>query len=254
VGAPSHLPTPARAFREEVGTKPGRLRIAFATRPPSGKAIDPECVTEVERTAKLLEELGHEVVEAQPPLDWDAYLRAAHPVWAAYTARGVDTVCQLTGRQPSLDTLETATLSCYEDGKRLKATDLLASFEYTNQLSRAFGAFFQTYDLLLTPTIARRPVPHGEMNQNKPGITAWEWTQQAFDLVPFTPAFNTTGQPAISLPLHWSADGLPVGVQLAARFAEEACLLRIAAQLEEARPWRDRRPPVHVASAVATAG
>jgi amidase len=253
LGAPSHPVPPARPFLEEVGAKPGRLRIAFTTKPASGKTIDPECVTAVERTAKLLEEMGHQLVEAQPPLDWDAYLRAAHPVWAAFTARGVDTIAQLTGRKPSLDTLEAATFACYQDGKRLLATELLQGLEYANTLSRAFGHFFEQHDMLLTPTIARRPVPHGEMDQNKAGITAWEWTQHAFDLVPFTPAFNTTGQPAISLPLHWSADGLPIGVQFAARFGEEAALLRLAAQLEEARPWRDRRPPVHVANAVAAA-
>ncbi len=129
---------------------PGRLRIAFTTKPASGRPIDPECVTAVERTAKLLEELGHDVEEAQPPLDWDAYLRAAHPVWAAFTARGVDMIAQLTGRKPSLDTLEVATLSCYEDGKKLHATDLLAALEYCNGLSRAFGAFFEQYPMLLS--------------------------------------------------------------------------------------------------------
>jgi amidase len=253
VGAPSHPVPPSRPFLQEVGAPTGRLRVAFSTKPASGRPIDPECVKAVENTAKLLGELGHEVVEAQPPLDWDAYLRAAHPVWAAFTARGVDSLSQLTGRKPSLDTLESATLSCYLEGKKLLATELLAALEYCNGLSRAFGAFFEQYPYFLSPTLARRPVPHGEMDQNKAGISAWEWTQHAFELVPFTPAFNTTGQPAISLPLHWSPDGLPVGVQVAARFGDEAGLIRLAAQLEQARPWRDRRPAVHVAGAAAAA-
>jgi amidase len=244
---------PLRPFSEEVGAPTGRLRIGFTTKPASGRPIDPECVTAVERTAKLLEELGHDVVEAQLPLDWEGYLRAAHPVWAAFTARGVDSLSQVTGRKPSLDTLESATLSCYLEGKKLLATELLAALEYCNGLSRAFGAFFEQYPLFLSPTLARRPVPHGEMDQNKPGISAWEWTQHAFELVPFTPAFNTTGQPAISLPLHWTPDGLPVGVQIAARFGDEAGLIRLAAQLEEARPWRDRRPAVHVTNAAVAA-
>ncbi len=183
------------------------------------------------------------MVEAQPPLDWDAYLRAAHPVWAAFTARGVDTIAQLTGRKPSLDTLEAATLVVLRGRQEARSPPSCWPRSSTaTALSRAFGAFFEQYPMLLSPTIARRPVPHGEMDQNKAGITAWEWTQHAFELVPFTPAFNTTGQPAISLPLHWSPDGLPVGVQIAARFGDEAGLLRVAAQLEEARPWRDRRP------------
>src|SRR5262245_12821 len=99
VGAPSHPVPPSRPYLAEVGAPPGRQRIAFTTRPASGRPIDPECVIAVERTAKLLEELGHDVVEAQPPLDWEGYLRAAHPVWTAYAARGVDTLAQVTGRK-----------------------------------------------------------------------------------------------------------------------------------------------------------
>src|SRR4029453_9490836 len=132
---------------------------------------------------------------------------------------------------PPRDTPHSATPSCYQDGKKLAATDLLAALEYCNGLSRAFGAFFEQYPLFLSPTLARRPVPHGEMNQNQPGITAWEGTQNALELVPFTPASNPTAQPAISLPLHWSPDGLPVGVQIAGRFGDEAGLLRLAAPL-----------------------
>jgi amidase len=103
-------------------------------------------------------------------------------------------------------------------------------------------------DLLVTPTIARLPAPLGELNQNREGMTAMEWTRQIFSYVPFTPLFNVTGQPAISLPLPWSAGGLPVGVQLAGHFGDEATLLRLAAQLEQARPWAAKRPPVYAAA------
>ena len=99
--------------------------------------------------------------------------------------------------------------------------------------------------ILLTPTIAQPPLILGTLDQNAAGIDAREWTRQVFDWVPFTPLFNTTGQPAISLPLHWSPDGLPIGMQFAGALNDEATLLRLAGQLEEAKPWRDKKPPVH---------
>src|SRR5262249_35059606 len=114
-----------------------------------------------------------------------------------------------------------------------------------NALSRMTGRFFQKYDLLLTPTLARIPAPLGEIDQNKQGLDAFGWTRQVFAYCPFTPLFNSTGQPAISLPMHWSEGGVPVGVQLAGRFADEATLIRIASQLEQARPWTNRKPKVH---------
>jgi amidase len=137
------------------------------------------------------------------------------------------------------------TWACYEDGKRRTAVELIDSMDYNNTLSRKVGAFFQKYDLLITPTLARLPVRHGEINQNQRGLDAFGWTRQVFSYCPFTPLFNSTGQPAISLPMHWSEGGVPVGVQIAGRFADEATLIRIASQLEEARPWNKRKPPVH---------
>lgn len=118
---------------------------------------------------------------------------------------------------------------------------------YGNALSRQVGRFFETADVLVTPTIARVPAPLGEINQDRKGMTAMEWTRQVFDYVSFTPLFNSTGQPAISLPLHWSVSGLPIGVQFAGRFGDESTLLRLASQLEQARPWAGKRPPVHAA-------
>jgi amidase len=108
------------------------------------------------------------------------------------------------------------------------------------------GSFFEEADILVTPTIGRPPALLGELDQDNAGISAMEWTRQVFTYCPFTPIFNSTGQPAISLPLHWTADGLPVGVQLVGRLGEEALLLQLAAQLEAARPWANRTPPVHV--------
>ncbi len=246
VGAPGHPVPPERPYREQLTLPPGRLRIAWTTTPASGEKIDPECEQAVHDTVQLLQDLGHTVQEDRPRYDWETFLQQVHVIWTAYTTYSVDALAQAMGRKPGLDTLEAVTLACYEDGKRYTAGDLLKAMDYGNLLSRQVGAFFQHADVLVTPTIARPPAPLGELNQNRQGMTAMEWTRQVFSYVPFTPLFNSTGQPAISLPLHWTADGLPIGVQCVGRFGDEATLLRLAAQLEHARPWAGKRPPVHV--------
>jgi amidase len=247
-GAPGHLPAPARSYLEEAATPPGRLRIAWTTAPASGDRIDPECAKAVHETVRLLEDLGHEVVEAAPRYDWEPYVQSLHVIWCVCTASAVDEVARALGRTPGPDNLEAATLACYEDGKRFSGVDLLDAMEHGNVVSRKVGALFERVDALVTPTIPRLPAPLGEFDQNRRGITAMEWTRQVFAFVPFTPLFNTTGQPAFSLPLHWSPTGLPVGVQIAGRFGDEALLFRLASQLEQARPWAGKRPPVHAAA------
>jgi len=248
IGAPGHPIPPARPFREQVGIPPGRLRIAWTTTPASGTRIDPECEKAVHEAVRLLEELGHTLVEGRPQYDWEAFLENVHVIWTAYTTSAVDALAMALGRKPGPDNLEAVTLACYEDGKRYTAVDLLNAMAHGNLLSRQVGAFFQNVDVLVTPTLARPPAPLGELDQNRKVMTAMEWTRQVFTYVPFTPIFNSTGQPAVSLPLYWSASGLPVGVQIAGRFGDEATLFRLAAQLEEARPWAGKRPPVHAAA------
>jgi amidase len=248
VGAPGHLLPPARLYQEEVGAAPGRLRIAWTTTPASGEKIDPECVKAVQDTAKLLQELGHTVEEDRPKYDWDEFLANVHVIWTTFTAASMDGAAMALKRKPSADNVEAVTWSCYEDGRRHSALALINAMGHGNVLSRMVGTFFQKYDLLLTPTIAQQPAPLGKINQDRKGMSAMEWTRQVFAYCPFTPLFNSTGQPAISLPMHWSAGGIPVGVQLAGRFADEATLIRVAAQLEQARPWAKRKPPVHASN------
>jgi amidase len=248
VGAPGLPVPPARPYGEEVGAQPGKLRIAWTTTPASGAKIAPECETAVHETVRLLQDLGHTLIEDRPRYDWDAFLENVHVIWTAYTTFAVDDLVKSLGRKPSLDNLEAVTLACYEDGKRYTAADLLNAMAHGNLLSRQVGAFFQNIDVLVTPTLAQLPAPLGELNQNRKDMTAMEWTRQVFTYVPFTPLFNSTGQPAISLPLHWSATGLPVGVQCVGRFGDEATLFRLASQLEQARPWAGKRPLVHVAA------
>jgi amidase len=248
VGAPAMIAPPARPYAQEVGAPTGKLRIAWTTTPASGEKIDPECVKAVHETVRTLQDLGHTLIEGGPKYDWDSFLNNVHLIWSAFTALSVDVAAKSLGRKPGLDNLEAVTLACYEDGKRISALDLLYAQAHGNMLSRSVGAFFETVDALVTPTIARPPVPLGELNQNHPGMTAMEWTRQVFTYCPFTPLFNSTGQPAISLPLYATATGLPIGVQVAGRFGDEATLIRLASQLEQARPWAKRRPPVHVAA------
>jgi len=247
-GAPGHPVPPARPYREQIGTPPSRLRIAWTTTPASGAKIDPECEKAVHETVRLLESLGHTLIEDRPRYDWDAFLENVNVIWGAFGVASIDFASAMTGRKPGPDNLEAVTLASYEDGKRYSAIDLLNAMTHCNLVSRQVGPFFEKVDVLVTPTIARQPAPLGELNQNREGMTAMEWTRQIFSYVPFTPLFNVTGQPAISLPLHWSADGIPVGVQIAGRFGDEATLLRLAAQLEQARPWAAKRPPIHAAA------
>ncbi len=245
-GAPGELPPPRRPFAAELQADPGRLRVAFTTVPASGKPVESACRTAVERTAALLAELGHQVEEGAPAFEWEPFLRHTHVLWTAFTAASADLFGALAGRTPSPDLLERTTWECYLDGRRRSAAEVVASLGYNNVLSRSFGAFFARHDVWLTPTLARPPVEHGEIDQNREGMSAEQWTEHVFDWCPFTPMINATGQPAISLPLHTSSDGLPIGVQLVGRFAEEATLLCLAGQLERAAPWAERRPPVHV--------
>jgi amidase len=248
LGAPSVCAPPVRPFRKEAVLAPPRLRIAFTTHAPSGTLADPECVAAVERTARTLADLGHEVTEAAPVLSWDAFLESVHVIWCAATAAGIDALAHGLQRTPSPDNLEWATWACYEEGRRLRAVDLLGALARQNAITRAVAPFFEAWDLMLTPTLPRPAALLGELDQNRQDLSAMDWTRQVFAYCPFTPLFNTTGQPAISLPLHWTAGGLPVGVQFAARFGDEALLLRIAGQLEAALPWAGRRPGCHAAA------
>ena len=137
-----------------------------------------------------------------------------------------------------------APLACYEDGARMSGFDVMDALAYFNGVSRSVGRCFEDIDVLLSPVAAQPPPKHGVIDQNAAGIDGITWTRRTFEWFPFTPLFNATGQPAISLPLYWSRDGLPMGSQFVGRFGDEATLLKLARQLEQATPWADRRPPL----------
>lgn len=244
VGDKYHAAPPERPFSAEVGVSPGRLRVAFTTAAWSGAPVDRECVEAVERLAALLEELGHEVVEAAPELDVAAFDTANSRIWFAFLAGAVATFSQATGVPPSPESLEATTLACYEAGLRLTALEMMEADGIQNAITRSVAGWFADHDVLITPTIAHPTFPLGLLDANDADLDARGWYDKIFLHAPFTALFNMTGQPAVSLPVMTTSAGGPVGTQLAARSGEEATLIRLAAQLEEAHPWADRQPRV----------
>ncbi len=248
LGDPYIIAPPDRPYLEEVTTPPGRLRIAFTTTGINGVKSDPECVQAVEETARLLESLGHTVVEAAPQVDFEALLVASLPTWTGWVAGAVETARLLLGRTPSPDNLEATSWACYQHGvNEVSGLDVLNALAVFNQTNRSVAAFMQGYDVLMTPTLPTPPVELGYYNADDTSLDAMGWLDKLFNgWALHTALFNITGQPAISLPLHQTSDGLPIGVQFAARFGDEATLFRLAGQLEQVRPWIDRKPPISI--------
>jgi len=246
VGCYAWAESPVRPYLEEVYTPPKRLRIAWMAKPLSGVPVDQDCLDALHETVKLCEELGHELVEASPEVDMEALTLATTRIWAANMTNWINGLALAQQKIPTQENLEATTWACYQFGQTLKASELLQALDINAMVSRRVGVFFSEYDVLLSPTVARLPLLIGELNANSLGVDAIQWAEQIFTYAPFTSLFNTTGQPAVSLPLGWSRDGLPIGMQFVGRFADEATLFRLAGQLEQARPWKAKRPPVHV--------
>jgi amidase len=242
IGDPYWAPPPRGSFLAEIGVDPGRLRIALATRPLSGHAVDPECVAAATAAARLCESLGHQVSEASPEVDEAARSNASRVIIAAQTRATLVARAEALGRDLKAEDVEAMTWATADYGKALSADAYPKAIRAMHQAGRAIGRFFTQYDVLLTPTMCRPP--------HKLGVIAAGNTDRAqlidalLGSIAFTSPFNTSGSPAMSVPLHWSGQGLPVGVQFAAGFGEEATLFRLAAQLEKAQPWSTRRPPV----------
>ena len=218
--------------------KPKRLRIGFTTKKLDGKALHPDCVAAVERAAKLCTDLGHIVEEASPDLDQAMLVPSFMAIWCGNLAAIIDFIARLTGQTPSLDNLEGLTLGLYEMGKQVSASDYLQAKMMLNQAARTAARFHRTHDLWLTATLGAPPIALGVLNMDERD------PQKAFapliDYVPYTAMQNVTGQPAINLPLHWNAAGLPIGVQFVAPYGDELTLLQLATELEQAAPWFER--------------
>ena len=240
LGAPYVAPVPARPFIEEVGAAPGRLRIALATRSPIGTTLHPDVIAAAEDAAKLLSHLGHEVEEAVPDLDGEAMAWAYRLVIGANLANLVELRGQALGKTLGLDDIEPITRLWAEASRGRTAIEYARMTQIIHGTGRRLAQFFERYDVLLSPTVGTPPPVIGEISMGSDDLE--RYIAQVWDLVPFTLMINYAGTPAATLPLHWSKTGLPIGVQIATRYGDEATIFRLASQLEQARPWFDKRP------------
>lgn len=257
-------PSPERPFVDQVTTEPGTLRVAYTTQSLLGSHVDRECVAGVEATAALLEELGHQVTRAAPHLDRKAFAQAFIVMVCTEAAADIAEWTALRGGRPVKDDeIELGTRTMRLLGSSFSGMEFNLACRQLARISERVQSFFTRYDVLLTPTLGKPPPLIGA---HKPtsvetvvlrGITAMragpvikrgglveQLASRTFDFLAYTPLFNVTGQPAMSMPLHWTETGLPVGMHFVARHGDEATLFRLAGQIERARPWVDRKPPL----------
>jgi len=244
-GDPFVIKPAPKAYAKYLRPADEPLRIAWSATPLMDAPVDPEIAATVKKTAKALAKLGHRVSEAAPEIDLPALDRVCMGIWFFAFDRRLDAYGEKTGRKVGPDTVEAGTLRFYEYARSVSHYSFLDSLAYMNKARRAIGAFFAKHDIWLTPTTAQTAPRLGFFNMNvdlppEEFITREEAFQQ------FMVPYNVTGQPAMSLPLGMHSNGLPIGVQLAARPGEDHLLIQLGAELERAMPWRDRKPPVHV--------
>ena len=263
-GAPYTIAPSERPFREEVGRDPGRLRIAFTGTPLLGEHMDADCLAARHDTVRLLESLGHTLVEASPPLDRETFLHAFLLMVCAQSAADLVDAEAATGKRASPANVEIATWALALLGRSYSAADMGQASRTLQRAARAVGRWFDGYefDVLLTPTLTSPPFIIGALQPPAHEMVAMnalgrlraggvlraagaleKAAKRVFDWIACPPVFNITGQPAMSVPLVWNAAGLPIGMHFAGRFGDEATLFRLAGQLERSRPWIDRRPP-----------
>ena len=238
-GDPYGMPAPEAPFLASAGRDPGRLRIAVQKRPNSGPETDPEVVRVVEDAARLLESLGHGVEEAAPDYAFPAVEEALMTVMAANLWTNISA---RAGARPLDEAgFEPVTWAYAMTGRDMPASHYIRAVQAFHRIGRQVGAFFERYDVLLSPTIARASLPLGTVRMDG---SVDDFRAATAPMIAFTAVCNVSGTPAASVPLGWSNEGLPIGVQIAAAWGAEATLLSLAGQLERAQPWRSRRPPV----------
>jgi amidase len=262
-GAPYYAVPPVRPFLTEVGTDPGKLRIAFTSEPFLGGIVDKDCVKGLEATVRLCRDLGHEVIEAAPQFDNKAFAKAFMTIFCVETRAAIEDGEVLLNRRASSKDFEPTTWVLGLLGRQCRAPELSKSLNMAQLTARKIGEFFAKCDVLLTPTLAMPPVATGALQPkgiravamkllgslNAAGLISTlsgidVLAEHVFGFIPYTPLFNVTGQPAMSVPLYWNDEGLPIGMQFVGRYGDEATLFRLASQLEEAKPWSERIPPI----------
>lgn len=260
-GAPYAAPVQAGTYLDAAAKPPGRLRIALSSAPLlGGHAIHPDCVNAVKTTGKLLASLGHDVEEATPPVEPEAWAMAFVTVLGAELRNELDLVGEMAGRSLTPADTEVLTFGLGLLGRSLSATAYVRAKLTLQLAARKIAPFFEKYDVLVTPTLATPPIVIGALQPTAVERALFSvinalrasWAVNAlletmasktFDYIPFTPLFNATGQPAMSVPLVWNAEGLPIGVQFVSKLGADGLLLSLAGQLEQAQPWWGRVPP-----------
>ncbi len=239
--SPYVAPAPERPYLEEVGRDPGRLRIAFTDKSPYGDAIDPEIAAVTREIAAQLSGLGHDVEERAPQLPADPAV-VMSTIVAANTALTVRLAEQRFGRAMTDRDFEVLTLASAHNAEKATATDYVAAQLAAFQISRTLATFFKACDVFLCPTLCSPPLRIGELNTMAEDLSHIPPILRRY--MPATSMFNMSGQPAMSMPLAWNSAGLPLGMMFSARSGDEATLFRLAAQLEQVRPWKHKLPPI----------
>jgi amidase len=242
IGDPYWAPPPAGRFVDEVERPPGQLRIALCVKPWNDEPVDAECRQAAEDAARLCESLGHHVAIGRPEFDTAAFRAATRTLVAANVLATLEARATAVGTTLEASDVEPLTWSIVEIGRGCTAADYARSVTTIHAVGRVVARFFAGYDILLTPTMCSPPWPIGVLSLSTSDRNAYFSALNRS--IGFTSLFNASGNPAANLPLHWSAQGLPVGVQIVAPFGDEATIFRLAAQIETAQPWRDRRPPL----------
>ncbi|MEV6423961.1 amidase [Streptomyces sp. NPDC051662] len=246
-GDPYFAQQPSRPYAEEVTRHPGSLRIGVLTRAWGGRRTATPVADALARTVRLLESLGHRVAEVTVDLgvDWDEFVLANARLWTANLTASIDGLAAAFDRPIDSSTLEPVSLAAYHYGQRVSGAQFVTALAIRNRVARSLARYFDTHDMLLTPTVPELPVPLGTYAEGAEALDGLGWIGRLFDRSPFTAAFNVAGTPAMSVPLTADAGtGLPIGMQFAAGYGLEGRLFRLAGQLEQASPWSGRTPTV----------
>ncbi len=243
-GDPYQVPKPERLFVEEVRIPPKRLRIGLITESPAEDPVDPVCVKAAKNAAELCEKLGHYVEETRFTFSYDEAMKRFNRIVRVLRAMEIEKAEKMLGKKAKREDFEAITWLIYELGKKISGVRHAADIDELRKMGRIIASEMKSFDILLTPTLPVPPQKLGVYVTDGPPEATEKFGNLIHSHMAFTVPFNISGQPAASLPLYWSKEGLPIGVQFAARYGDEATLIRLSAQLEDALPWRNKKPPI----------
>jgi amidase len=264
-GDPYSIQSPDEPYAEEARATPRKLKIAYSYQLPEGlKApIDMENISAINNTVKLLKDLGHDVVEIEFPYHSDWLVKEFYTIMCGETSAEVEDLSHVRGAKAKIKDLEPNTWLLYKMGKSISANEYAYARVKVNELNRKMASLHSKYDLFLTPTLGMKPFKIGAMNNtkiddislriiNQLGLSILakfsgkieETAHKTFSWIPYAPLANLTGQPAMTVPLHWNKDNLPIGVMFTAPWNDEATLFQLGAQLEKAQPWFNKIPSI----------